>query len=63
VESLQAGIVLVNSVRAMDPALPFGGMKNSGIGNAHGRDVIEAYTQTKRVSINFAGGFAAWPDV
>jgi acyl-CoA reductase-like NAD-dependent aldehyde dehydrogenase len=59
VESLQAGIVLVNSVRAMDPALPFGGFKNSGIGNAHGRDVIEAYTQTKRVSINFAGGVAA----
>jgi len=63
VDAIEAGVVLVNTARAMDPALPFGGFKNSGIGNAHGRDVIDAFTQTKRVSIKFAGAAAGWPDL
>jgi acyl-CoA reductase-like NAD-dependent aldehyde dehydrogenase len=57
---IEAGNVWVNSARVMDPSLPFGGLKNSGIGNANGYDVLEELTQTKRVSVNYAGAGPAW---
>jgi aldehyde dehydrogenase (NAD+) len=57
---VQAGNIWVNSARIMDPSLPFGGLKNSGMGNANGFDVLEELTQTKRVSVNYAGVAPAW---
>jgi acyl-CoA reductase-like NAD-dependent aldehyde dehydrogenase len=62
-EEVQAGNIWVNSPRIMDPSLPFGGFKNSGIGNANGFDVLEELTQTKRVSINYAGAAPGWSDL
>src|SRR5207248_1074734 len=35
----------------IDPALPFGGSKQSGIGRKQGREGIEAYTELKTVII------------
>jgi acyl-CoA reductase-like NAD-dependent aldehyde dehydrogenase len=35
-----------------DPALPFGGFKESGFGRDQGRDALEKYTQTKSVWVN-----------
>jgi len=32
-----------------DPAVPFGGVKASGIGREHGREGLEAYLETKTV--------------
>lgn len=57
---IDAGMVWVNSARVMDPSLPFGGTKNSGIGNANGFEVLEELTQTKRVSVNYAGVSPGW---
>ncbi len=37
--------------RHIDPALPFGGYKQSGIGREQGRQGIEAYTEVKTVII------------
>ncbi|MCO5971150.1 aldehyde dehydrogenase family protein [Actinoallomurus soli] len=52
-ERLQAGTVWVNTVNDMSTGpLPFGGMKQSGIGREHGTDVIDAYTETKAVVVN-----------
>jgi acyl-CoA reductase-like NAD-dependent aldehyde dehydrogenase len=48
---LRAGSVYVNNWRGGDPALPFGGYKASGIGREHGREGLEAYLETKSVSI------------
>ena len=48
---LQAGSVYVNNWRGGDAALPFGGMKASGVGREHGHEGIEAYLETKSVSI------------
>jgi len=58
---IDAGMVWINSARVMDPSLPFGGTKNSGIGNANGFEVLEELTHTKRVSVNYAGVSPSWP--
>jgi acyl-CoA reductase-like NAD-dependent aldehyde dehydrogenase len=50
-EELEAGTIWCNSVRVMDPALPFGGFKNSGLGNATGDGAIEGMTRLRRVTI------------
>jgi acyl-CoA reductase-like NAD-dependent aldehyde dehydrogenase len=50
--ALKAGTVWVNTYNLYDPALPFGGFKESGFGRDQGRDALEKYTQTKSVWIN-----------
>jgi phenylacetaldehyde dehydrogenase len=48
---LKAGTVWGNCHAVIDPALPFGGFKQSGIGREQGRQGIEAYTELKTVII------------
>nr|WP_327173219.1 aldehyde dehydrogenase family protein [Mycolicibacterium mucogenicum] len=36
----------------LDPALPFGGYRQSGWGREHGASVFDAYTETKTVVLN-----------
>lgn len=50
--SIKAGTVWVNTYNLYDPALPFGGFKESGFGRDQGRDALEKYTQTKSVWMN-----------
>lgn len=49
---IEAGMVWVNSSQDCDPRIPFGGVKQSGIGRELGEAGLEAYTQTKAVHIN-----------
>ena len=46
---LKAGTVWVNTHNVVDPNLPFGGMKQSGIGRENGAAAIELYTELKTV--------------
>ncbi|MFD9663917.1 aldehyde dehydrogenase family protein [Rhodococcus sp. NPDC059968] len=46
---IKAGTVWINSYHVLDPALPFGGYKQSGWGREHGAAVLDAYTETKTV--------------
>ncbi len=46
---LKAGTVWINCHAMIDPALPFGGYKESGIGHEQGRLGLEAYLETKSV--------------
>jgi len=46
---LKAGTVWVNCHAMIDPAFPFGGYKESGIGHEQGRLGLEAYFETKSV--------------
>ena len=50
--ALKAGTVWVNTYNLYDPALPFGGFKESGFGRDQGKDALEKYTQTKSVWVN-----------
>ena len=51
---LQAGIVWVNDWAMLDPAIPFGGIKDSGYGREYGPEALAAYTRTKSVVISLA---------
>ena len=51
---LQAGIVWVNDWALLDPAIPFGGVKNSGFGREYGPEALDPYTKTKSVVIALA---------
>jgi acyl-CoA reductase-like NAD-dependent aldehyde dehydrogenase len=50
-ERLDSGTIWGNTTRLLHPALPFGGFKDSGIGNASGEGAIHGNTRLKRVSI------------
>lgn len=49
---IEAGMVWVNSSQDCDPRVPFGGVKQSGIGRELGEAGLEAYSQVKAVHIN-----------
>jgi acyl-CoA reductase-like NAD-dependent aldehyde dehydrogenase len=51
---LQAGIVWVNDWAMLDPAIPFGGVKQSGFGREYGPEALESYTRVKSVVINLS---------
>jgi acyl-CoA reductase-like NAD-dependent aldehyde dehydrogenase len=50
---LDAGTIWGNTSRVMDPSLPFGGFKDSGLGNAYGDGGIAGSTRLKRVSVRY----------
>jgi phenylacetaldehyde dehydrogenase len=50
---LKAGTVYVNAHNLMDPAVPFGGYKQSGYGREMARMAVEMYTETKSVYISY----------
>lgn len=49
IPKIKAGTVWVNCHNLIDPALPFGGYKQSGLGREMGRAVIDLYTENKSV--------------
>ena len=49
--SVRAGTVWVNCYDVFDAAAPFGGFKMSGIGRELGEEGLEAYTETKTVTV------------
>ncbi|SAK87473.1 phenylacetaldehyde dehydrogenase [Caballeronia hypogeia] len=51
VPRIEAGTVWVNMHTFLDPAVPFGGVKQSGIGREFGSAFIEDYTELKSVFI------------
>ncbi|MGC1214573.1 MAG: aldehyde dehydrogenase family protein [Micromonospora sp.] len=51
-ERLDIGIVWVNDHHRIDPASPWGGFKDSGIGSENGLDSYKAYTRQQSLVIN-----------
>jgi phenylacetaldehyde dehydrogenase len=52
-DRIEAGTVWINTHNVVDPNMPFGGFKQSGIGREHGRSAIDAYTETKSICIAY----------
>lgn len=50
---IEAGTVWVNNHVPVDPNLPFGGFKQSGMGREFGRSAIEGFTELKSVCITY----------
>ncbi|MNO99305.1 Phenylacetaldehyde dehydrogenase [compost metagenome] len=50
---IESGTVWVNMHTFLDPAVPFGGSKSSGIGREFGSAFIEAFTELKSVMIRY----------
>jgi acyl-CoA reductase-like NAD-dependent aldehyde dehydrogenase len=51
VKALKAGRLWINTFGEADPAMAFGGYKQSGWGREFGAESIDAYTQTKSVMV------------
>ncbi|PQE08401.1 aldehyde dehydrogenase protein [Rutstroemia sp. NJR-2017a BBW] len=49
---IEAGMVWINSSQDSDFRIPFGGVKQSGIGRELGEEGLKGYTQTKAVHVN-----------
>jgi succinate-semialdehyde dehydrogenase/glutarate-semialdehyde dehydrogenase len=54
-ERLESGMVGLNTGLVSNPAAPFGGVKESGLGREGGRMGIEEFLETKYVAIGFGG--------
>ncbi len=52
-EALETGMVGVNRGIVSDPAAPFGGVKQSGIGREGGHDGLLEFTETKYIAVDW----------
>ncbi len=50
-ERIESGYTWINSAQIIYDELPFGGVKQSGLGKEHGEEAIDHYTETKSVVI------------
>lgn len=50
-QRLEAGYTWINSAQIIFDELPFGGMKQSGLGKEHGSEALDYYTETKSVVV------------
>ena len=57
---LQAGVVWINNYNVTPIEMPFGGVKESGLGRENGRAAIEFYTQRKSVYVELQGVDSAY---
>lgn len=63
-DALEVGAVYGNTPRTGDPALAFGGTKQSGVGSAYARGAIEGATREKSVAIRFGESpVMGWDDI
>lgn len=50
-KGVKAGTVWINTHSILDPAMPFGGFKQSGIGREFGKDALLPFLETKSICI------------
>jgi len=50
---LDAGVVGINRGLVSDPAAPFGGTRQSGLGREGGHEGLEQYLETKYVAVTW----------
>ena len=50
-EKMESGTVWINKHAELDPGIPFGGAKQSGLGNELGEEGLEEFTQLKIINM------------
>jgi acyl-CoA reductase-like NAD-dependent aldehyde dehydrogenase len=59
-EQLEAGVVWINDHHRADAAVPWGGVKDSGIGREGGQESFDTYFTTKAVWVNTSSDAFDW---
>jgi delta 1-pyrroline-5-carboxylate dehydrogenase len=57
---LEFGMVWVNDHHRLDPASPWGGFKNSGVGRETGVESFDQFSEPRAVTINISGKTVDW---
>jgi phenylacetaldehyde dehydrogenase len=57
---LTFGMVWVNDHHRLDPASPWGGFKNSGVGRETGVESFDMFTEPRAVTVNISGSTVDW---
>ena len=52
-ERIEAGMVGLNRGLVSDPAAPFGGVKQSGLGREGGHEGLLAFTESKYIAVDW----------
>ena len=52
-EALESGMVGLNRPVVSDPAAPFGGVKQSGLGREGGHEGVLDYTESKYIAVSW----------
>jgi succinate-semialdehyde dehydrogenase/glutarate-semialdehyde dehydrogenase len=52
-ERIEAGMVGLNRGLVSDPAAPFGGVKESGLGREGGTEGLLAFTESKYIAVDW----------
>lgn len=59
-QALDVGVVWINDHHRIDPASPWGGTKDSGMGRENGWEALWEYTQTQSIIVNFSSEPFDW---
>jgi acyl-CoA reductase-like NAD-dependent aldehyde dehydrogenase len=59
-ERLECGMVWVNDHHRAAPAMPWGGMKDSGAGKQSGQEAFDDYTTVKAIVVRTAAEAVDW---
>ena len=59
---LTFGMVWINDHHRLDPASPWGGFKNSGVGRETGIESFDQFTEPRAVTVNTSGETVDWYD-
>jgi acyl-CoA reductase-like NAD-dependent aldehyde dehydrogenase len=58
--AVKAGMVWANTVEYWDPSVPYGGQKQSGLGEDFGLEAYRTYTRAKSVFVNLTDSRMQW---
>lgn len=58
--AIQAGMVWTNTVEYWEPSVPYGGQKQSGLGEDFGLEAYHTYTKAKSVFVNLSDSKLVW---
>jgi len=58
--AIHAGMIWTNTVEYWDPSVPYGGQKQSGLGEDFGLEAYHTYTKAKSVFVNLSNRKLVW---